>query len=85
MQHGSTCLQEPRKEFPPTRGLGPGLVSLVPYLGDALGKVEIKEKRLCFMFAYKCRGAVALSVERPSKGPGWDSTDVSLNPGHIIR
>ena len=37
VQHSSTCLQEPRKEYPPTRGLGSGLVSLIPYLGDALG------------------------------------------------
>ena len=39
VQHSTTCLQEPRKEYPPTRGLGSGLVSLVPYLGDALSVV----------------------------------------------
>ena len=45
VQHSSTCLQEPRKEDPPTRGLGSGLVSLVPYLGDALGVVGIKKNK----------------------------------------
>ena len=39
VQHSYTCLQEPRKESPLNRGLGSGLVSLVPYLGDALGVV----------------------------------------------
>ena len=43
--NSSTCLQEPRKEYSPTRGLGSGLVSLVPYLGDALGVVGIKKVR----------------------------------------
>ena len=39
-----TCLQEPRKEYPPTRGFGSGLVSLIPYLGDALGVVGKKRR-----------------------------------------
>ena len=44
VQYSSICLQGPWKEYSPTRGLGSGLVSLVPYLGDALGMVGIIKK-----------------------------------------
>ena len=37
--NSSICLQEPRKECSPTRGLGSSHVSLVLYLGDAPGVV----------------------------------------------
>ena len=49
MQHCSTCVWEPRKEYPPTRGLGSDLVNLVPYLGDELGVVGIIKKLLCIV------------------------------------
>ena len=43
----STCIQEPRQEYSPTRGLRSGLVSLVPHLCDTLGVVG--EKRQCLV------------------------------------
>ena len=44
LESSQTILQEPRKEYSPTRGLGSDLISLVAFLGDALGVVGIKKK-----------------------------------------
>ena len=41
VQYSSACLQVTRMEYPPTRVLGSGPVSLVPYLGGALGVVGL--------------------------------------------
>ena len=43
------------------------------------GHIDTIKNYLSF---YHSRGAVALSVERPSKVPVWcNSTDMGLNPG----
>ena len=44
LESSQTILQEPRKEYSPTRGLGSDLINLVAFLGDALGVVGIKKK-----------------------------------------
>ena len=60
--------QEPRKEYSPTRGLGSGLVSLVPYLGDAPGVVGTWKNLFGkFMFWPKCVAPVVMRIRKSSR------------------